>query len=653
TIIGGTSNAIDKATNASIIGGVNNSLSTNANNSIILGGIGNTVSGANSLAFGMNTTVDSANSIAMGNAVSTSGRGAWALGNGSTASGMNSFSYGNQTIADTNYAFSLGNNSVASGLRSFSIGNSSTITGDSSYIVGNTGNVTGSNSFVFGKKDSISGDHSFAIGTNSIVRGDYSIALGNNVVNNEDNSFVAQYSGGFVFKSTGSTNDHYVAEFNNTAAGGGKHGLKISLNNSTPDNTNEFMTFQNALGNRVGRIRGQTLANMYASDSYIEQKNLHEKTKRIKEETAVTSGLVLAVKTKKAIQKGIEVAGSAAEIADAAASTAATLGAGSGWTANTVVEMAFKLAQAIPEATEAMIAGYQEGHAIAEAANAEEVLDHWIDRMNEQVGVTYESGSADYAEWLPKDEHSIDFKESEIVGIHKGKIKYETEGAEQLMVVSSRPMILGNMQTKDKEQSYEAVAFMGQVPVSILGVVTKGDFILPSGGNHGLGIAVHPDNMRDEDYKNIVGIAWSDARDTFAINKVNVAVGLNTTTLAHQINKQSNEIAALKKTMAEIVETLNSLNQNQNTRLVMTNNPELVTTTTMKTFIDPSTGIIKSRSKNSLHTLYKECLTKYNAIITSQYEQRNQFHTSMIEDLEKDPIFKELYLYSLIQRLNN
>ena len=99
-----------------------------------------------------------------------------------------------------------------------------------------------------------------------------------------------------------------------------------------------------------------------------------------------------------------------------------------------------------------------------------------------------EGDAADCAEWLIKSVSFSDFISGEIVGIHQGSIKYQTEEAEQLMVVSRMPIILGNMPQYGKESEYEKVVFMGQVPVFVL-ELKMGDFILSSVGNNGLGIA--------------------------------------------------------------------------------------------------------------------------------------------------------------------
>ncbi len=127
------------------------------------------------------------------------------------------------------------------------------------------------------------------------------------------------------------------------------------------------------------------------------------------------------------------------------------------------------------------------------------------------------------------------------------------------MVVSMRPIVLGNTPEKGKSKEYEKVAFMGQVPVRVLGKVNLGDYILPSGGNNGLGMAITPANMKAEDYKKIVGVAWS-AGNNADLNVVKVAVGLNTNSLASVIEKQAEEIRSLKQSVAKTDEKLDQIN---------------------------------------------------------------------------------------------
>ena len=94
-------------------------------------------------------------------------------------------------------------------------------------------------------------------------------------------------------------------------------------------------------------------------------------------------------------------------------------------------------------------------------------------------GVTYGSGGADYAEYLPKYDPSEMFAYGEIVGVLNGQISKRFIEADHYMVVSKAPMILGNDPgDPEAEADFEKVAFMGQVPVKVKGDVESGDFIL-------------------------------------------------------------------------------------------------------------------------------------------------------------------------------
>ena len=144
-----------------------------------------------------------------------------------------------------------------------------------------------------------------------------------------------------------------------------------------------------------------------------------------------------------------------------------------------------------------------------------------------KVGVTYQSGSADYAEWLPRREAAQDFEPGQVVGVHEGYISLETAGAEKVLVVSTQPIILGNA-PQGSAHLYEKTAFMGQVPVRVLGPVHSGDYILASGLNDGNAIAVSSTKMSAKDLDRLVGVAWENGRNAFK-NVVNCAVGMPNT----------------------------------------------------------------------------------------------------------------------------
>ena len=177
--------------------------------------------------------------------------------------------------------------------------------------------------------------------------------------------------------------------------------------------------------------------------------------------------------------------------------------------------------------------------------------NYFVSTAASNVGVTYQSGSGDYAEWLPKANPSEKFKPGYIVGMKNGQISMNSAGADKLFVISTKPIVLGNMPDDGKEAGYEKVAFMGQVPVHVIGKVNAGDYILPSGFNNGFAKAVTPEKMKATDYANIVGMAWSSSA-TEGASMVNVAIGLNTGDISKVVAEQSKEISELKAQISEI-----------------------------------------------------------------------------------------------------
>ncbi|MBX2928054.1 MAG: hypothetical protein KF852_09485 [Saprospiraceae bacterium] len=180
-------------------------------------------------------------------------------------------------------------------------------------------------------------------------------------------------------------------------------------------------------------------------------------------------------------------------------------------------------------------------------------------------GITFASGAEDYAEYLPKRNLEEDFFPGEIVGVKHGYISRNTDGADFIMVISHNPAVLGGLPPDGKEADYEMVAFMGQVPTRVVGEVAPGDYILSSGFHNGMGVAKHPSKMRPEDYKRILGVAWSGSEGK-DLSMINVAVGLNTNDLAdlvtkqgEQLNAQQAEIAALKSQIDRTNEILAEL----------------------------------------------------------------------------------------------
>jgi len=165
---------------------------------------------------------------------------------------------------------------------------------------------------------------------------------------------------------------------------------------------------------------------------------------------------------------------------------------------------------------------------------------------NGSGGVTYGSGGADYAEYLMRKSTETPMSYGDIVGVaNDGTVSRQTEGANRMMVVTNRPVVLGNMPDDGDEQKYEKVGFMGQLPVKVWGSVEAGDYVLPSGHEDGTGIARSPEEMEIEDYNHIVGVAW-EGSDEANVKYIHTAIGLNQNDLVGVAARQEKEIEQLK-----------------------------------------------------------------------------------------------------------
>ena len=172
------------------------------------------------------------------------------------------------------------------------------------------------------------------------------------------------------------------------------------------------------------------------------------------------------------------------------------------------------------------------------ALNAEAIM---LCRLGGGNGVSFGSGNGDYAEYLEREVLNEDMAFGMIVGVRGGKISKNTENAEQLMAISMAPIVLGNMPPKGKEQNYNKVAFMGQIPVRVHGKVKSGDYIITSGKNDGYGLAVSPDLITIDQVGKIVGRSWAYGTNE-GDNLVNMVVGVKSNEISHLMKKQQQQI---------------------------------------------------------------------------------------------------------------
>ena len=161
-------------------------------------------------------------------------------------------------------------------------------------------------------------------------------------------------------------------------------------------------------------------------------------------------------------------------------------------------------------------------------------------------GIQLTSYAADFAEFLPRANPDEKMEPGDIVGIVQGKISRDLRGAHHVQVISTSPVVSGNMPQPDQEHLYEQVAFIGQAPVKVKGVVKAGDYIVASGNNDGIGIAIAPDQMTPENFKMAVGQAWESSAET-GVKLVNAAVGLAADDAYAYMKKQDQRIASLEQ----------------------------------------------------------------------------------------------------------
>lgn len=166
-------------------------------------------------------------------------------------------------------------------------------------------------------------------------------------------------------------------------------------------------------------------------------------------------------------------------------------------------------------------------------------------------GVTYGSGGADYAEWLPKLDPEEKMSYGQIIGVHGGKVSRNTEGAEQIMAISTAPAVVGNIPPEGAEDRYAKVGFMGQVSVLVRGEVEIGDFILPSGRSDGIGIAISPDDLELEHLSQVLGRAWSESTNA-RMSMINVLISVKTNEWIEVMKEQQERIELLESRLESL-----------------------------------------------------------------------------------------------------
>lgn len=325
----------------------------------------------------------------------------------------------------------------------------------------------------------------------------------------------------------------HVAKFRNTGNGSG---IIIQVGAGTPHNNNNFITFINGDGATVGRIEGEDGDGDLANNAGY----------KLERDFLITDIALSATAEAIAIAEEIQAA-----VALAAAASSSTACAGLGACVTAPIPSLI-----VSETANLVVATANLALQTADLAKVSANLILFDDNVEAEFGVTFASGAEDYAEYLPKLNPHETFMPGELVGLKNGFITKDTESADQIMVISHNPAMLGGIPKEGTEDQYEMVAFMGQIPTRVIGEIEAGDYILPSGFGNGLGIGKSRQEMKPVDYKQVLGVAWEDSKGK-PMSVVNVAIGLNTNDLAEVVDQQEQKLQAQEEEIHQLKAQLN------------------------------------------------------------------------------------------------
>jgi hypothetical protein len=478
------------------------------------------------------------------------------------------------------------------------------------------------------------------IDSNLIVQKDVIINSTTPSINGSTGALVVKGGVGIDGVLNLTNNENYVANFKNTS---GRNGISIQINSDETvdqkvNNDNNFVEFRNRDGEIVGRIEGETVQNLEDNNSdYRAELNQY------------TADIVYG--TLDLIFTTYDVVNAIQDAISAAVDVAPCLGIGFCLTSPPPITNAVKIAMIA-------VAVIQEITCIASLGTLGYFTDYFKQKKRDEIGVTYESGAGDYAEYLTKADPAEDFNAGDIVGIKGGKISKNVNGAEKILVISKKPIVLGNVPSAENKNLSEKVAFLGQVPVRVFGKVNVGDYILPNGNNNGVGKAISPSKIKSTDLKNIVGIAWSEGSNEININTINVAVGLAINDnqiivdeMKSEINNLQNQIAQTNLLLEKLVPGFKAPNSSNTVSTPVSNSPQITSNQISQAQLDQisALGGVLNPDGSIYYTITKEKLI-------NGFELAQKMDNNGGADLKRQEIWKKInsdpsYKQSIIDRV--
>ena len=337
----------------------------------------------------------------------------------------------------------------------------------------------------------------------------------------------------------------YAAVFENTNASG--HGILLKTGYTDLNTSTNFAAFENSAGVVMGRIEGNSINDWYGDGDYVYTRQGFNSDKKQSEWALGNAIFSTVIATCEMVSAGADIGGE---------SSAVSTCAGNGVCVSVPVPSLIALSIA-----NMVLAVVNFGEAVAgtvatgiEVSNVHAAWNKFSNAVNSSLqndmGVTYQSGAGDYAEWLPKDKPSDKFECGQGVGVRQGRISLNTENADHVFVISTLPVVLGNV--PESIVDYEKVAFLGQVPVNVIGQVNYGDFIVASDNSDGIAIAKREYDLTSSDFPNVIGVAWEESKSP-KLKKINTAIGMNyglakaAEAIEDQVERAERKTSALKE----------------------------------------------------------------------------------------------------------
>jgi hypothetical protein len=515
-----------------IFGGASCRNSASGDFSTVMGGRGNRASGLAS--------------VAMGDSVQAVGSYSTALGFGSFASGRFSLAGGNRTEALGRAATALGDFSRAILDNAIAIGRNADAEGEAAVALGADTSATGFESFAGGSDTTASGDFSTALGAGSAAAGPSSTALGLNT----DAVGSASLATGFSSNAVGAA---ATAMGHSTTAEGD---AAMAVNEDTDAGGDSSF----AAGRNV-RVRDAVSANETDGSG-----NCTASVGRCGDEGVFIWGDSQNVTTTSTApdQFLIRARGGVGIGTNAPRNQLDVRRTSTGGALN-----ANHVAVIENEATD-------NGHVLALKSNTntpgsdENFITFKSALANVGAiegdgsgGITMTSSGADFAELMPVRADSAMPRPGDVVGVIDGRIGLDTRGAQQLMVVSTQPIVIGNAPGGERQEGHVPVAFVGQVPVRVRGTVAPGDLLVASGEGDGRAVAIDRDRWDPTIHGPVVGQAWSEA-DGGIDSTIKAVVGVGQAVAAeHALRRQQ----AVIRWQSDRIERLEARFEAMETRL--------------------------------------------------------------------------------------